>query len=224
MSVLLFACASSQDSDAVKAEKIALKGLDMCNGLTGTDDIDSLNRAVELFSQAIEVNPDTYESYFFKALVLCRLKRFDDALQTLSQGQKSAYASKADFMLYSYEAMIQEYLGDTVTANLNYERTIEYIDYRIKKTSKDDHYYMAMTMNRIILLVLRYGVENAADEIAALKSRDDYTEGSGLWALVDGLENFDKERYMSTILGIIPTEKLSEEELKRYEETMWNRK
>lgn len=101
-----------------------------------------------------------------------------------------------------------------MSAKLNYERMIEYCEYKLKKMDPKSFDYENMLINCITAKLLRYGKESAKADIEALKTGENYYEGSFIYYSVIGLENFEKEAYLKRLIAP------KEDDLKGRKETL----
>lgn len=212
--IMATACVNSknkntyQDEPLAKAGKTAERALQLAG--SNRDNPDSLALAVELIDQAIVLVSQSHTSdydnlglyhtlYGHKSQIQCCQWKFDTALATLEEAE----AKYGDFWMNLFlKAIISDFMGDTVSASLNYERTIDYCDYKLKKMDQSTQEYLNMFVTRMTAKMLRYGKEEAKDDIGMLKARKDYTEGSSVYYLVFGFENWDKEAYFKSLWGI----------------------
>lgn len=190
------------------AGKTAERALQLAGSNRGNQD--SLALAIELIDRAIVLvdqsqtsdndNSGLYHGlYGHKSQIQCYQGKFGTALATLEDAEKEYGAF---WMNQFLQAIISDFMGDTTSANLNYERAIDYCDYKLKKMDQNSQEYLSMFVTCITAKVLRYGIEGVRGDIEKLKARKDYTEGSPVYYAVIGFENWDKEAYFKSLWSI----------------------
>lgn len=212
--MIVTACVNSKNKKTdrneplVMAGKTAERALQLAESNRGNPD--SLTLAIELIDRAIgfvdqsqtsdDDNSGAYHGlYGHKSQIQCYQGKFDTALATLEDAEKKYGA----FWMNQYlQAIIFDFMGETTSANLNYERTIDYCDYKLKKMNPDSQEYLNIFVTYIIAKALRYGIEGVRGDIEKLKARKDYTEGSPVYYAVIGFEDWDKEAYFKSLWGI----------------------
>lgn len=214
LAIMTIACVNSknkntdQNEPLVMAEKTADRALRLAE--TNRNNPDSLALAIELLDQAIALvsqsqtsdydKPGLYHTlYGHKSQIQCYQGKFDAALTTLEDAEKKYGVFWMNQFLI---AIISDFKGDTVSANLNYERVIDYCDYKLKEMDQNSQEYLNMFVTCITAKMLRYGIEEGRGDIEKLKARNDYTEGSSVYYLVVGFENWNKEAYLKSLWGI----------------------
>lgn len=210
--ILATACSSSSKKQPTKEEKAAqlTYRTAVLTTLYATNP-DSLALGIRLIDQAIKLAPDSPKLYELKAQNLCLQKKYDKALLLLDSVD-TQYGSS--WSRQFYQAVIYDFTGDTVSAKLNYERMIEYCEYKLKKMDPKSFDYENMVTNCITAKLLRYGKESTKADIEALKTGENYYEGSFIYYSVIGLENFEKEAYLKRLIAP------KEDDLKGRKETL----
>lgn len=199
---------TDQNEPLFMAGKTAERALQLAGLNRGNPDslalaIELIGRAIVLVDQSQTSDDDNSELYHtlygYKSQMQCYQGKFDTALATLKDAEKKYGAFGMNQFL---QAIISDFMGDTTSANLNYERVIDYCDYKLKKMDQNSQEYLNMFVVRITAKMLRYGVERARGDIEKLKARKDYTEGSPVYYAVIGFEDWDKEVYFKSLWGI----------------------
>lgn len=159
---------------------------------------DSLALALELLNRSIALEPESQVIYGQKARVLCWQGEYDAALAVLEESRTKL----GEFWINQlYEGLINDLMGDSIAANLNYERTIDYCNYQLKKMDKNTSKYNDMLIFYLTVKMLRYGKEEAKEDIELLKQRQDYREGSTIYSFVTGAEHFDRKEHVKQVIG-----------------------
>lgn len=208
------ACVNSKNKNTDQNEPLVMAGKTTERALqlaeSNRSNPDSLALAVELIDRAIGLvkqsqlsdydNLGLYHAlYGHKSQIQCCQGKFDTALATLEDAE-AKYGSY--WMNQFLQAITFDFMGDTVSAGLNYERVIDYCDYKLKGMDQNSQEYLNMFVTCITAKMLRYGIEGAGDDIGKLKARKDYTEGSAVYYAVAGFENWNKEAYLKSLWGI----------------------
>lgn len=165
------------------------------------DNVDSLQKAERLLSQAIDMAPKNSFLYGQKAQVLCQLGQFDDALAVLEDCEKRVGNSTEGNL---FMAMLLDYKGDSVAATPLYDSVIVSYRTQLTKLPEDTPQYDALVINYIFALQLRHGNSAAKEQIDYLKSSNDYPE------MVKMFENFDKESYLRRMICCDDIDKLKQ--------------
>ena len=212
--MIAIACVNSKNKKTdqnellVMAGKTAEQALQLAGSNRGNPD--SLALAIELIDGAIVLvdqsqTSDDNRSWFYhtlygqKSQIQCWQGKFDTALATLDDAEVKYGAFWMNWFL---KAIISDFTGDTASANLNYEKVIDYCDSNLKETDQNSQEYLNMLVTCITAKVNRYGKEAVKEDIEALKARRDYTEGSPVYYVVIRFEDWDKEAYFKSLWGI----------------------
>lgn len=199
---------TDQNEPLVMAGKTADRALQLAGSNRGNPDslalaIELIDRAIVLVDQSQTPNDDNsglyHGLYGHKSQMQCYQGKFDSALATLDDAEKKYGAF---WMNQFLKAITSDFMGDATSANLNYERVIDYCESKLKKMDQNSQEYLNMFVTCITAKVLRYGIEGVRGDIEALKSRSDYTEGSSVYYVVIGFEDWDKEAYFKSLWGV----------------------
>lgn len=160
---------------------------------------DSLALGIKLLDRAIELAPDSLYLYEGKAQILCLQKKYKEALALLNDTERKY---KTTWSIQFHQATILDYIGDSISAKLSYERGIDYCDYQLEKVDPNSVEYENLFIARLTAKLLRYGKsENTKNDIEALKTWKSYYEESYIYYTVIGFENFDKKKYIKSIMA-----------------------
>lgn len=195
--ILITACTGPQ-TITPKEDAVGLANKAIGIVTANPTDPDSLRLAAKMLDRAIALAPESLFIYGQKAQVLCSLGEYDQALTMLNDAENK-YESFW-FNMY-YQAAICDFKGDTILAKLNYERVIDYCDYKLKKKGKKDPNYNNMLIINTMSKLLRYGTKAAKEDIETLKTWEEYQKDSTFRKTITGFENFDRKEYLKKLMG-----------------------
>lgn len=199
MHIIIFTAACSQPRTITSKEN----AVDLTNkainiATANPTNPDSLCLAVKMLDRAIELAPESLSIHEQKAYILYKLEGYDTA--PIMQNDKENKYESFWFNTY-YLAAICDFKGDTMLAKLNYERVIDYCDYRLKKKGKKDSDYKNVFIVCLMTKLLRYGTEAAKEDIETLKTWEEYQKDSTFRKTIIGFESFDRKEYLKKLMG-----------------------
>jgi len=81
-----------------------------------------VDSAIIYFNKAIEIDSSYYYAYYYKEVSECRVKKYDDAIQTL---KKMITLWPENSGCYSYLGLIYEIKKDTIQSSLYFNKAVE---------------------------------------------------------------------------------------------------
>ena len=196
--IIVITLLKSKDGSEIAAEGLVTADKAVTLAENNRTNPDSLALAVEWLNRSIALEPKSQVIYGHKARVLCWQGKYDAALATLEEAREKS----GEFWLNQlYEGLIIDMQGDSIAANLNYERTIDYCDYQLKKMDKNTSQYDDMFILYLTAQMLRYGKEEVKEDVELLKLREDYREGTSIYDFVMNAAHFDRKEHVKQMIG-----------------------
>lgn len=150
------------------------------------EDTLKLEKAINYFKKAIEININNEAAYTNMVTVLCILERYREALKVLEKSTKR----KANFAEgYTYQGFILEKLEILDSSQIMYQKAISAYDERIKKSRN-----LNDEINRAFLLFFTKGKEEALKEIDNIIKNNPNNEYA--LNMQPAFENFNRKEFI----------------------------
>lgn len=184
---IVISCSAQNSTYNPKSIDLNNKSIDLIAKSYGVDTL--LKEALVMLNNAIKLDTSYYIAYQSKAIVLCKLKKYDSAIITLDNVLK---LKKNTAEVLSTQGFILEKVGKKSEATIKYKAA--FIEY--ERLIKEQPNKVEYQVNKAFLLVFLANKEAANKSLKEILQK--YPKNKSAEATLSILDIFDRNQYIET--------------------------